>query len=67
MTILAFTDEQIDKTSDLFLTLAKGLFLTAFVTPMVTSVDFLFLLKLLVGGMICLFSSLKILETKKEK
>lgn len=57
--VISFSDKQIEKLSDLFMDLAKGLFLAAFAVPaLTTGADFLFLLRIIISGIMCTYFSL---------
>lgn len=60
--MLALTGQQINKISDLFMDLGKGLLLAGFGAPLITPIDFFILLKLFFSGIICVYFSLKLLE-----
>ncbi len=61
---MGFNDKQIEKLSDLFMDIARGLFITVFGTQILTSIDFLLLLKLFITGILCVYFSLRLLETE---
>ncbi|MDP3973786.1 MAG: hypothetical protein Q8P92_03050 [Candidatus Daviesbacteria bacterium] len=62
--MISFTDKQIEKLSDLFMDLAKGLFLAGFTLQIVREVDILALLKYIAGGIIFAYSSLRLLKKR---
>lgn len=63
--MLELNIRQIEKLSDLFMDLAKGLLLAAFTVSVLKEVDFLSLLKYLVSGILSVYFSLKLLEVKE--
>lgn len=63
--MLRFSLIQIQKLSDLFMDLAKGLFLAGFAVPIITDVDFAVLIKYFVSAILSLYFSLKLLEIKE--
>lgn len=63
--MLAFTRLQLEKLSELFLDLSKGLFVSSLALPILTRADFAIFTKLFIGGLICTYFSLKLLEIKK--
>lgn len=63
--MLELNRKQIEKLSDLFMDLAKGLFLAAFGVSVLKGIDFLSLLKYLVSGILSVYFSLKLLEVKE--
>lgn len=62
---MKLNDQQINKLSDLFMDIARGLFLAAFATPILTNVDFLLLSKLLISGILYVYFSLKLLKQSR--
>ncbi len=62
--MLEFTDKQIEKLSDLFMDLAKGLFLAGFAVSLVKEVDLLPLLEYFIGGILSTYFSLWLIEVK---
>lgn len=61
-----FSTEQIDKLSNLFLDLAKGLFLSAIAIPVLSpQLTFFISLKGIITGLVFTYLSLKILESKE--
>lgn len=62
--MLNFSLIQIEKLSDLFMDLAKGLFLAGFAVPIIKEVDFVILLKYFAAAILCVYFSLKLLEVK---
>ena len=67
MKLLAFTDQQIDKLSDLFMSIAKGYLLATVAFPFAEPSSIWLLLWLLGTGIIWAYLSLKILEAKVRK
>lgn len=65
--LLQFNDKQIDKLSDLFMDLAKGLFLAGFTLQFIKEVDILALLKYIGGGIMFTYLSLYLLNNKRIK
>lgn len=63
--MLELNIRQIEKLSDLFMDLAKGLLLAAFTVSVLKEVDFLSLLKYMVSGILSVYFSLKLLEVKE--
>lgn len=63
--MLQLTRGQIEKLSNLFLDVAKGLFLGAFALPVFTNSDFLIFIKTFTMGAIFAFFSLKLVELKE--
>lgn len=63
--MLHLTSGQIEKLSNLFLDVAKGLFLGAFALPVFTNIDFLIFMKTFTMGTIFTFFSLKLVELKE--
>ncbi len=60
-----FNNQQLDKLSDLFMDLAKGLFLAIFAVPVFSGgADFLFLLRTIISGIICVYASLWLINQK---
>lgn len=59
------TNQQIDKLSDLFMDLAKGLLLGGFAIQAITRSDIFFIIRSFGVAVFCVYFSLKILELKK--
>ena len=60
-------DQQIDKISELFIDVAKGLFLVAFASQFFTSSDIIIFVKNFFAAVFATLLSLKILELKNKK
>lgn len=66
--MISFNDKQIEKLSDLFMDLAKGLLLAGFAVPAFTiGADFLFLLRSVISGIMCTYFSLWLIGLKGEQ
>lgn len=65
--MLSFSASQLEKLSDLFMDLARGLLLAGFAVPIIKEVDFLRLSEYFISGILCVYFSLKLLEVKGEK
>lgn len=63
--MLSFSKVQIERLSDLFMDLAKGLFLAGFAVPIVKEINFVVLLKYFISAILCVYFSLKLLEVKE--
>lgn len=63
--MLEFNVRQIERLSDLFMDLAKGLLLAAFTISVIREIELLSLLKYLVSGILSVYFSLKLLEVKE--
>ena len=59
-----FNTGQIEKLSDLFMDVAKGLFLGSFALSALTAVDLLVFVKGFTGGIVCTYFSLMLLSIK---
>jgi len=59
--MLDLSERQNEKLSDLFMDLAKGLFIAGFAVPIVKEVDFAVLFKYFISAIICVHFSLKLL------
>jgi hypothetical protein len=64
---IRFNDQQLDNLSGLFMDLGKGMFLATFALKFILPTDFLSLLGFILGGMISVYISLRLLERKKRK
>lgn len=62
--MLKLTNQQIEKLSDLFMDLGKGLILASFTAPILTSIDFVIFLKLSFGGILCVYFSLSLVKAE---
>jgi hypothetical protein len=63
---MRFNREQMDKLSDLFMDLAKGLFLAGLAGPAISSqINFLLSLKSIITAVMFLYFSLKAIEVKE--
>lgn len=68
MRLLKFNEKQLYKLSDLFMDLAKALFLATLAIPALTpGADFLFLLRTVISGIMCTYLSLWLLGFKGEQ
>jgi len=65
--MLKFTNEQIDKISELFLDVAKGLFLTVLTLQILNKSDIAIFSQNLLGGIMSTYVSLKMLELKRSR
>lgn len=65
--MISFNDQQIEKLSDLFMDLGKGLFVLVFTVSVIKEIDFIVFLKYLLSGIICAYFSLKLLELKGKR
>lgn len=63
--MLELNSRQVEKLSDLFMDLAKGLLLAAFTVSVIKEIDLLSLLKYLASGILSVYFSLKLLEVKE--
>ncbi len=64
--MLIFNSKQIEKLSNLFMDLAKGLFLAVLLIPaLANGADFLFLLRTMISGIMCVYFALWLLELKE--
>jgi len=59
---LKFNSKQIEKLSELFLDLSKGLILGGFTIPVFTQGDYIIMLKLLIAGVFATYASLKLID-----
>ena len=62
--MISFTDKQIEKLSNLFMDLGKGLLLAGFTLQVFKGVDFLALIQYLSSGILCVYLSLYFMEFK---
>lgn len=58
--LIMLTNKQVDKISDLFMDIARGLFLASFTVPIVTPLDSITFTKMLVAAIFCTYFSLKL-------
>lgn len=63
--MISFTDKQIEKLSNLFMDLAKGLLLAGFTLQIFRGADLLALIQYLGSGILCIYLSLYLTEFKK--
>lgn len=57
-------NQQLDKLSDLFLDLGKGLFLASFAISIFTHVEAILFVKAFTTGILCVIFSLKLIDLK---
>lgn len=65
--MLGFNNRQIEKLSDLFMDISKGLFLAGFTVTIIKEIDLLLLLEYFITAILCMYFSLKLFEIKGGK